>query len=142
MKNKRGVGSANDPATRAGSPVPGHPTFSEMPDGAVTSGAEYQGANYGADMDLLGGEELDALLNGPGSFWDNVRYRCGAYRSRLILVYIQMLMPGFGGPIQGLNGGTLYPYSHEPSPWEAPRQSRPVSPFGGGGGNYEYHHHE
>ncbi|KAL8292165.1 hypothetical protein RQP46_001631 [Phenoliferia psychrophenolica] len=122
MKNKRGGGSGTAPATRAGSPMPGQQAFGGAPDGSTLpgAGADYQsGGNYTSDMDLLGGEELDALLNGPGSFWDN------------------MLMPGFGGPIQGLNGGTLYPYSHDP--WDAaPRQSRPVSPFTGG--TYDYNH--
>lgn len=42
-------------------------------DGSALSEAHFQDVGFSGDHDLLGGEELDALLNGPGSFWDNVR---------------------------------------------------------------------
>lgn len=130
VPNGAGAAGAGAPAA----PAPGMDAFLRSRAGSLgpigeeaTGGAEDGEGGAGANGAGLGGHPLsdafdpqamDSLLAG-GDFWSN------------------MLMPGFGGPLAGLSGGSGTMLGNPADPWSAtPLHSRPGSPSGfhGGGG--------
>ncbi|GAA6061307.1 hypothetical protein JCM10212_005421 [Sporobolomyces blumeae] len=109
----RSRANSPDPTSPGGTNLIGDlPTFTpgggfSFNGGAVGDNALEEGAAYDAFT-------VDTMLQ-EGGFWS------------------QMLMPGFGGPLAGLSGGTGTVFSNPADPWSVtPLHSRPGSPTQGG----------
>ncbi|KAM0755046.1 hypothetical protein T439DRAFT_322106 [Meredithblackwellia eburnea MCA 4105] len=130
MRSKRGTGPGSLPAsrvvTRAGSPnLHTFGTGHTLPHSPVDSGIHLEfiggghnfldGANGGHGAEGEGMADLEAFLS-DGQFWDT------------------MVMPGYGGPIQSLQGGTLFPTTSL-DPWD--QSGQPNLAYGDGLFNFD-----
>ncbi|KAK4698784.1 hypothetical protein P7C70_g7483, partial [Phenoliferia sp. Uapishka_3] len=125
IENKR-TGGRTAPASRVGT-QPNSPVISATPlpigiehfirsraGSAAPEGGIYASMGEGDSNDFTAFDSIamDTML-AAGGFWDN------------------MLMPGFGGPLQGLSGGTGTMLGAATDPWSmTPLHSRPGSPNG------------